>query len=81
MEEYNNVRIKYAPISERYWYEGCSAQIHGRKIRITGCWFDYDPKRFELIEPRKCSNCGKNDVEDDNSTLCNHCFNEICEER
>jgi hypothetical protein len=42
------VIVYYAPVSERYWYEGCEATVSGNQIRLCGCWFDLD-NRFNIV--------------------------------
>ena len=41
------VIVIYAPVSSRYWFEGCTGTIDGNKIRLGGVWFDLD-ERFEI---------------------------------
>ena len=39
-----NVIVEWCPISERYWNEGDIAKIENGKIRLGGCWFDFDDR-------------------------------------
>lgn len=41
------VIIEFAPISERYWQPGDEATINNNKIRLGGCWFNFD-NRFKI---------------------------------
>ena len=38
------VKVFYAPISERYWYIGCTGLVHNGQINVGGCWFDFDQR-------------------------------------
>jgi hypothetical protein len=39
---YQRVTVLSAPISERYWSNGCDGLLNKGKIRVSGCWFDFD---------------------------------------
>lgn len=43
------VIVEYAPITERYWNKGDKATIRNNKIRLGGCWFDFDA-RYDVKE-------------------------------
>lgn len=38
------VILIYAPISNRMWSKGDEGLIDNDKIRINGCWFDFDDR-------------------------------------
>jgi hypothetical protein len=44
-----------APISDNYWKPGDKALIRGKRIKINGCWFNYN-KSFKLKNIRKVKN-------------------------
>jgi hypothetical protein len=39
---FKRVIVISAPISNRYWTTGCEGVINNGKIRVSGCWFDFD---------------------------------------
>ena len=44
------VIVQYAPISERYWNMGEKALIINNKIRLGGCWFDFDKRYYVIVD-------------------------------
>jgi hypothetical protein len=43
------VRLITAPISERYWNTNDIYVVRDNKIRLGGCWFNFD-ERYEYVE-------------------------------
>jgi hypothetical protein len=46
-----DIIIDYAPISERYWFKGCTGKVKGNQIRVGGCWFPFDSRWIVIINP------------------------------
>lgn len=49
MKVYKRVTVKSAPITERYWFGGCSGQVdeYNQQICVSGTWFPFD-NRWEV---------------------------------
>lgn len=44
IKENENVKVIFAPISDRYWSVGCKGKIDDDQIRVSGCWFPFDDR-------------------------------------
>ena len=51
MVKNKKITIKYAPITERYWFVGCVGTINNDKIRVGGVWFPFDG-RWEVEDAK-----------------------------
>lgn len=63
------VTVNKSPISDRYWYKGCTGTIVNDQIRVGGIWFDFD-ERWEVVDTIKGVGTDLNNV--DNVAPLNH---------